>query len=95
MSFSSEPRVTVHRDRVKLLQTGERVEKHDDHASTFNRLHGSAKHIGRNRLEVLENAHSEGLAQDLVSILVKRIADVFACHEEFNLIHFVFIELAL
>ena len=93
MSLSPVSIVHVHANRVQLLQASQRVEEHDNHPAALNSFHGTAEHIGRNGLKVLQNAHAESLAQDLVCVLVVGVSDVFRRHEKFNLIDFLLVKL--
>lgn len=95
MGFCSIARVHIHRDLVKLLETRHCVEQHHHDTTSFDSLHGSAKHVGRETLKVLENAHSKCLTENLMRVLVEAILDLLGGQEELNLIDFRLVEIAL
>ena len=76
--------VNIHADRVQLLQTSQRIEKHDDNATSLNSFHGTAKHIRRKTLEVLQHTHAKRLTEDLVRVFVETEANILRAHELLN-----------
>lgn len=94
MRLSSVPIVHVHRYRIKLFQTCQSVEKHDNHATTFDSFHGSAQHVGRDGFEVLQDAHAERLSENLVRVLIIAIPNVFTRHEQLDCVDFIFVQIS-
>ena len=95
MGFCPIAIVHIHGDLIKLLQTRHCVKQHHYDAASFDSLHGSTKYVWCETLKVLQNAHSESLTENLMCVFVEAIFDLFRRKEEFNLIDFCFVEIAL
>lgn len=70
-------RVHIHGNLVELLKTSHRVQQHHDDATPFDSFHRPAKYVWRETLEVLKDAHSKCLTEDLMCVLVEAILYFF------------------
>ena len=67
---------THHSHGIQLPKRTHRLQQDHDQTSSLNRLDRPCKQVWRDRLEVLQHAHSVRLTQDLVRLLVICVADV-------------------
>ena len=72
----------VHRQRVQLAEGLEVAQEKDNDAAALNGLHGASQKVGGQRLKVLQHRHAVRVTQDVLSVLVVRVLDVRARHEE-------------
>ena len=84
----------IHRDWVELFQASHGVEKHHNQTTALHGLNGPAKDIRGYALEVLQNAHSKGLTQDPMAVLVVAVPDIFWCQKQLNLIDLLLVKVA-
>ena len=82
MALGAKSRVHVHRQRVQLAEGLEVAQEKDDDAAALNGLHGASQKVGGQRLKVLQHRHAVRVTQDVLSVLVVRVLDVRARHEE-------------
>lgn len=59
---SPVPLVSVHRDGVKLFETGHRAHQEDYESSSLDSFDGPAKKIGVECFEILKDEHLEGVS---------------------------------
>ena len=84
----------IHTECVQLFEAVDAVNQEDDGASALDSLDGSGQEVGGQSLEVLEDAHPVGVAEDLVGFMIVAIPDVGRGHEHFKWILFIEFHLA-
>mmetsp|Transcript_3534 Transcript_3534/g.7832 ORF Transcript_3534/g.7832 Transcript_3534/m.7832 type:complete len:365 (-) Transcript_3534:244-1338(-) len=70
VSLGPEPRVDIHGHRVKLSKRVKLTQKQNHDATAFDSLNCTGKKVRGKSLKILKHAHSKGLTQNLVSVLV-------------------------
>ncbi len=78
----SHSKCSHHDHRVELSQGRHVLEEDGDDAASLHRFDGSAKKVGGDRLEILQNQHAVGLTQNVLRVLVVAPADLGAGDEQ-------------